>query len=45
MNRRMPIGTSGGVGAGGGNSPGDPIKTRSGETVWKDQALRLGTPA
>jgi len=20
-------------------------KTRSGETVWKDQALRLGTPA
>ena len=27
MNRRMPIGTSGGVGAGGGNSPGDPIKS------------------
>jgi hypothetical protein len=26
MNRRMPIGTSGGVGAGGGNSPGDPIR-------------------
>lgn len=25
MNRRMPNGTSGGVGAGGGNSPGDPI--------------------
>ena len=22
----MPIGTSGGVGAGGGNSPGDPIR-------------------
>ena len=25
MNRRMPNGTSGGVGAGGGNSPGDPM--------------------
>jgi hypothetical protein len=27
MNRRMPNGTSGGVGAGGGNSPGDPISS------------------
>jgi len=25
MNRRMPTGTSGGVGAGGGNAPGYPI--------------------
>jgi hypothetical protein len=28
MNRRMPNGTSDGVGAGGGNSPGAPITPR-----------------